>query len=239
MKTQSEKNLNVMREARSSRMLPGMAGWAACCKHQGFLWSNYSGKRWAVAELRHSEASSPEHYHHKIVICWGCKHTFIWFYRHMQRQAGQALPEESVRLFLDRNSFCRQVVKDYAILMVTIECMWASLCKRYPRINFPFHAYYGFPRKSKFSLKNLGSQNLTIFRVTTQHLIACKAGSQYEVFRASCEFVIQNSYINHLPCYSTTKYHFMPLKFIQDFLNAKLSSIISHQYSVIFFPIFL
>lgn len=153
--TQPEKNLNIMREARSSRMLPGMAGWAACCKHWCCPWSSYSGKRWAVAELRHSEASSPKHYHHKIVIYWGCNHTSIWLYRYMQRQAGQALPEESVWFFLDRNSFCGQVIKDSAILMVTIECMWPSQCKRNPRVNFPFHAYYGFPRKSKLSLKKI------------------------------------------------------------------------------------
>lgn len=66
MQTEPEKNLNIMMEARSSRMLPGMAGRAACCKHRACLWSSYLGKTWAVAELRHPEASSPEHCCHKI-----------------------------------------------------------------------------------------------------------------------------------------------------------------------------
>lgn len=147
MQTQPEKNLNIMREARSSRMLPGMAGQAASA-NRGCLWSRYLGRRWAVAELRHSEASSPEHYCHKIVIYWGCNHTFIWLYRYVLRQAGQALPEESVRYFVDKNSLCKW--QSDKRLWNTYGDNWVSVSFtvwKKSQVEFPLSSLLWFPKK--------------------------------------------------------------------------------------------
>lgn len=87
----------------------------------------------------HPWASSSKHYSHIIIRYLGCHRTFIWLHICRDRQ-GKPRLKSQLRIFLNRNAFCRQVIKDCATVIFGV---WKK-----SQDKFPLSCVYWFPKEN-------------------------------------------------------------------------------------------